>query len=379
MAEAPPPASRSPARVALACALVALVVTALPVAYAISARGWDPSALIRMGNDEPLSRLARDIHPGFKFVHPEAHYDGVYFFAVAVDPLARGEAHTLIDKAAYRYGHAGYGWLAWLVGGGRPESAPFGLMIMALAGIAVTAGMLGLLMHHLGASAWWGLAGAFNPGLVYSATAVTSEPVGAALMVTGIWLWVRARYLLAAAVLAALCFVKEPFILVAVGLGIWELARAGFARNAWSDALRRIGMLSVGPVLFAFWYVYLWSVFDVWPHKATDGFFFWPFTGWFRSISEASLFATGDFLVSQIGAAAAPMIAAFGGALVVGLFIAARMRTPVDPVYLLMTLLIATLGPLGMLFPKDMIREVSIPLVLLPAVFAGLRSRTPAG
>lgn len=377
MAADSPSITRS-GRIAVACAVVALLVTGVPVGYAISVRGWDPSALIRMGNDEPMSRIARRIHPEFKFVHPEAHYDGVYFYAVALDPFARGEAHGLIDKAAYRYEHPGYGWLAWLAALGRPEAAPFALMLVALAGAALTAGMLALLMSHLGASAWWGLAAAFNPGLIYSATAVTSEPLGAALMVTGLWLWVRGRYVPAAAVLAAVCFVKEPFILVPVGVGAWELGRAFFRKNGWGDAWRRAGLLAVGPVLFASWYLYLWSVFDVWPHKATEGFFFFPFTGWFSSISDASQYASGDFLVSQIGAAAAPLIAAFGGVLVVGLVVALRMRTPVDPVYVLMTLLIATLGPLGMLFPKDMIREVSIPLVLLPAVFASLRSRTLA-
>jgi hypothetical protein len=47
-----------------------------------------------------------------------------------------------------------------------------------------------------------------------------------------------------------------------------------------------------------------------------------------------------------------------------------RVRNPVGAVFLLVALLALALRPLGVLFPKDMIRELSIPLMLLPLVFA---------
>jgi hypothetical protein len=325
-----------------------------------------------MSAEEPLAGLAQSHDADFKFVHPHAHYDGVYFYAVALDPFARGEAHELIDKSAYRYGHAGYGWLAGIVSLGRAGAVPFALMVLALAGIGVAAGSLSLLLIDHGASGWGGLAVAFNPGLIYSATAVTSEPVGAAFLVTGLLLWLRGKLIAGALVLAALCLVKEPFVVVPGGLILWELVAAARTRVR-GDLVERIALLAIGPITFAAWYLYLRRTFGVWPFQATEGFFWAPFIGWGQSIKDASEMATSDFFTSQIGAAAAPLIAAFGGLLILGLVIAAMTRSPISYVYILLTLVIATLGPLGMLYPKDMIREVSMPLLVLPAVIAAAR------
>ena len=41
-------------------------------------------------------------------------YDGAYFYAIARDPIATGQAHRLLNEAPYYWGHPAYGWLAWL-------------------------------------------------------------------------------------------------------------------------------------------------------------------------------------------------------------------------------------------------------------------------
>ncbi len=387
-----PRAQRAPATVALICAGIALVATAVPLAGALGVRDWDPSALVRMGDTEPMSTLARRVQPDFKFVHPDAHYDGVYFYAVALDPLARAEAHTLIDKAAYRYGHAGYGWLAAVLSLGNEGTIPGALMVLALAGMGIAAWATSMLCVHFGWTAWGGLGVALNPGLIYAATAVTSEPVGAAFLLMGLFYWVRERHVAGAVLLGVACFIKEPFVLAPAGLVLWEMVALARGRRAAQPTLatgaqgvlgipgldtallRRIGMLCIGPALFSLWYLYLRSTFGLWPHEDTHGFFMFPFWGWIQTIRDASLMATGTFFESQIGAASGPLLAAFGGLVIVGLVLAARLRTPVDPVYLLMGLLMSTLGPLGMLYAKDMIRETALPLMLLPVVVAGWRA-----
>ena len=385
-------ALRSPRTIALLCAGIALVTTLVPVAGALGVRDWDPSALVRMGDTEPMSALARRVQPDFKFVHPEAHYDGVYFYAVALDPVAQGEAHTLIDKAAYRYGHAGYGWMAALLSLGNEGAIPAALLVLALAGIGVAAWATSMLCVQVGWTAWGGLAVALNPGLIYSVTALTSEPVGAAFLTLGLLYWLRERHLAGALLLAVACLVKEPFLLAPAGLVLWEgiaLMRARVAdqptlASATPGALgipgldaarvRRVALLCIGPALFALWYLYLRSTFGLWPHEDTHGFFMFPFWGWIQSVRDASVMATGAFYESQIGAASGPLLAAFGGLMVAGLVLATRLRTPVDPIYLLIALLISTLGPLGMLYAKDMIREMALPLLLLPVVVAGWRA-----
>lgn len=370
-----PHAPRSPASIALICAGVALVATLVPVAGALGVRDWDPSALVRMGDTEPMSTLARRVQPDFKFVHPDAHYDGVYFYAVALDPLAQGEAHTLIDKAAYRYGHAGYGWMAALVSFGNAGAVPAALMLLAIAGMAVATWATSLLCAHFGWTAWGGLGVALNPGLIYATTAVCSEPVGAAFLTLGLLYWLRERRIAGAVLLGVACFIKEPFVLAPAGLILWEAVALSRARVGLDAArLQRVGLLCIGPGLYALWYLYLRSTFGLWPFQDTHGFFMFPFVGWIQTIRDASLMATGTFFESQIGAASGPLLAAFGGLVVVGMVLAARLRTPVDPVYLLIGLLMSTLGPLGMLYAKDMIRETALPLLLMPVVIAGWRA-----
>src|SRR5207248_2841420 len=92
------------------------------------AYGRGVTALVHLSGGDPLSRL---VTRSFSFVPGDAHYDGVYFYAIARDPLARGIAHKLIDSSAYRYGHPGYGWLAWLASaGGRPGAIPYALVLV---------------------------------------------------------------------------------------------------------------------------------------------------------------------------------------------------------------------------------------------------------
>ncbi|HWC14517.1 MAG TPA: hypothetical protein VG929_07970 [Actinomycetota bacterium] len=373
------PDARNDPWVPLACAAVTLFVALVPVLGALRVFGGHPSGMVRMAADEPMARLATEADAEFRFVDPGAHYDGVYFYAIALDPLARGEAHTLIDRSAYRYGHAGYGWVAGLVSFGRASAVPFALLLVGLVSLCVAAGALSLLSVRLGWTPWAGLVVAFHPGLLYALTALTSETLGAALLVVSLLLWARERHAAAAATLVALCLVKEPFVLVPIGLGLWELRRWWAARDN-GIPVSRLALLSLGPLAFAVWYVYLRAQFGEWPSAATEGFFAFPFTGWWRSINEASSFAAGDFLTSQIGAASAPMLAAAAALLGTGLVVAARLRHVVDGPYLLLALLTLCLQPLGVLYPKDMIREVSMPLLLLPLVIAlALRSRHTAG
>src|SRR6266571_2868619 len=97
-----------PRPVAFACAAIALAVCGVAVEASIADRGWKVSTLVRMSDVEPMAKLAREADPSFSFVNPAAHYDGVYFYAIARDPIARSEAHKLIDLAAYRYSHPLY-------------------------------------------------------------------------------------------------------------------------------------------------------------------------------------------------------------------------------------------------------------------------------
>ena len=189
-----------------------LAVAGMALVVSLHPWNWKASALVRMQPDEPMAALARRIDPGFVLI-PHGHYDGVYAFAIATDPLARGAAHELIDRAAYRYGRAGQGWLGWILSGGRPRAVPAALIAISLAGMAIAGTFASLLSSLLGFTPWGGLVVVFNPGFLIGVTSDTSEPLPAALLAVGCTWWFRRRLLGAGLALAYLCLVKEQISL----------------------------------------------------------------------------------------------------------------------------------------------------------------------
>jgi len=308
------------------------------------------------------------------FVHPEAHYDGTYFYAIARDPFAQGEAHRLIDRSAYRYGHAGYGWLAWIVSFGQGGAVPFALLIVALAGVGGAGFAASLLARAFGWSGWWGLLVALSPGIVFAVTVDTSEPVAAAFLLMGLLAWKQERWGLAAVWLAAACLTKEPLLVVPVGVAAWELVELRRGRGI-EGIRKRIALLAIGPVLFLAWYIYLRATFGVWPfQQEAQDYLTFPFVGWIDSMRKASVLARGSFQAMQVGNAAVPLLAVWGAAMIVGLVRARKVHSFVEPVFILMALTVLSLNWLGVLFPKDLIRETALTMLLLPLALAGRRT-----
>jgi hypothetical protein len=324
-----------------------------------------------MSAQDPIAPYAVRSDPGFALGSPGEHYDGVYYYAISRDPLARGLAHTLIDRPAYRYGHAGYGWLGWVLSGGRGKDVPLALLTINLLSIVLAAFGASALACAYGWSPWGGLVVAFNPGVVYATTIDTSEALGIAVLVWALLAWTRRRWTQAAVALTALCLVKEAFVLVPVGLAVWELVEVGRGRRA-ADLGRRLALLAIGPLVFAGWYLYLRLHFGHFPYQEARDLTTWPFLGWRDAFKIAATYGTqGDDANPQIGQASIPLMTTVGGVLLFALVLSLRVRTRLDPVFALLAAVGFCLTWLGMLFPKDLIRELAMPLALAPAVFAG--------
>ena len=366
-------------RIAIRCAAVAVAVACVAIAASLAVQDGKLSALVRMSAEEPMARLARDADPGFRFVHRQAHYDGVYFYAIARDPFATGEAHELIDAGAYRYGHAGYGWLAWIASAGQASAVPAALVAVGLAGIGVGAYAASRLARGFGWSAWGGLVVAISPGLMYAITADTSEPVAVAAAALALLAWRRKRWGRAGVALAAGCLIKEPLLIFPAGLAVWELIRYLRGERV-PDLFKRAVAILVGPAAFGAWAIYVRNVFGTWPFShPTDNFLAFPFTGWWDTLKRAAQLAAGPFQASQIGNASVALIVVTGAVLLLGAARAARLRSELDPIFLMDAFLIFSLNWLGVLYPKDLIRETVIPIALVPAVVAGLRRRPDEG
>jgi hypothetical protein len=347
------------------------------VLEALEAKGGHVTALVGVFPGEPLAPVVTQ-HDA-NFVYSADHLDGAYFYAIAVDPLALGEEHDLVDVPAYRFGHPGYGWLGWLVAAGRPSAVPNALLFVGLVAMFAAGAGASLVAAELGWSPWAGLAIALNPGLLFATFALNSEPMAAAVLAFTLLAWMKDKRALAGVGLVALCLIKEQFVLVPLGLFLWDVAQVRRGRTAPPAArewLRRGALLAAGPAALGVWFVYLRSVYGQWPfqqHPLLMNPFTTPPMGYLDTLSRAAGWHAGAGDTSQLGGAALPLLLVVGAALVLGIVRGLRMTSPLDPVFILLTLLMFSLTWPQLLYPKDLLRIATIQLALLPAVVAGAR------
>ena len=327
------------------------------------------TALVRMDDEDATAPLALRYHPDFAFV-PEGHYDGVYFWAMALDPLGRGEAHTLIDHAAYRYGHVGYSWLAWLFSLGREPLVPLTLLFLALVGAGVAGYTASRISSRLGWTPWGGLAVALQPGLVYSVTVLTSEAIGFAVVGLALLYWLEDRVWPAVGLMAFAGIVKEPFVLIPVALFLWALFRQ--RENLWNKGV----LLGFTLVPTLFWQLYIYKTFDISSFKDTASPIDFPF-GWVDAMNEAAHMGLEAYERTQIGTIALPILVIAFALVFVGIIKALRFRSLLDPVFLMQAGVVIALSPAALTYPKDFARTAVFALALIvPAVFTNRALRT---
>ncbi|MFP5298087.1 MAG: hypothetical protein ACLGHL_03765 [Actinomycetota bacterium] len=359
--------------VALACAAVAVVVSLIAAYYAMWGVGGSTSALVRVPRQEPLGQYVAERHEDWDFVEAATRYDGLYYYAIAIDPLATGETHALIDAPAYRYGHPGHGWLARVFALGSVDRLPFGLLLLGLVGMAVAAYASSRLAVMFGMSPWWGLAVAANPGLIYAVTVDTPETSGAAVMALGLLAWFHRKHLLAAATFVLLCLIKEAFVFVPIGLGIWEVVR----RRSDGPLPPRLTALAAGPAALAAWFLYLKSTLGQWSFTEGPENVAGPITGWLETLRLAA--RQGQGFEFQVGAIGLPILVAVAVFLLIGISKGFRLRSPLDAIFVLSAVLIFFLSWFALLYPKDLFRNISALVFLAPFVLGGtwLEERIP--
>jgi len=83
----------------LVCSLAAATTAGLGVVVSLASAHWNTSGLVRLWDALKLAKLARQGAPAFPLRGLAGRYDGAYFYAIARDPLAIGQAHTLVPQA----------------------------------------------------------------------------------------------------------------------------------------------------------------------------------------------------------------------------------------------------------------------------------------
>ena len=359
--------------VAFLVGAIAVVVCSVAVGFSLQVQDWRVSGLVRMDDEDSIAPFARRHDRSFAFV-PEGHYDGVYFYAMTIDPFGRGETHELIDRPAYRYGHVGYSWVSWLFSLGRPRLVPSALLAVALAAAGIAGYAASRLAGHLGWSPWAGLAVALQPGLVYSVTVLTSEAVGFAVVGLALLSWLEEREWPALVLLAFAGIVKEPFVLVPVGLFVFDLARRR------PDLWRRALLLGASLVPFAVWNAYIYKTLGITSFHDSASPLDFPW-GWAKSMREAAQMGLQGYEYTQIGTIALPILVIAFFLMFVGVIRAMRLRSVLDPIFILQFLLVISLSGAALTYPKDFFRTIAFPLALvIPVVFSdnSTRPREPA-
>jgi len=315
-----------------------------------------------------LSKLALASDPGFRLRTGSGFYDGAYFYAIARDPLATGDAHRLLNQAPYYWGHPGYGWLTWLVSaGGRPSAVPAALLAVGILSIALAGGTASVLARSLGWTPWAGLVVAVNPGLLFAVANDTSEALAAAVLLAGLVAYARGRFAWAVVFFAYLCFVKEPLALVPLAIGAWELWRRQRPTFVASALVPALG-----------WWLYLRIHLGAFPFGQGSERLTTPFAGWKHALLDAASQSwSGAVDTAQLGQAAVPLIAAVGLAIFVASAFSLRLRNLIQPPFLALAAVYACISANGVQYPKDLIRELALVLTLLPFALA-VRTDPPA-
>jgi hypothetical protein len=340
------------------------------VIVSLQTDGWNLSGLVRLWDAFPLARLARSAQPSFLLRTNSGHYDGAFFYAIARDPLATGRAHRLLPEAAYYWGHPAYGWLAWLAsGGGQPRAAPAALLAVGLVCMFLAGAAASVLAEALGWSLWGGLVVALNPGLIFAVYSDTSESLGAVLLLSALATYVCGHRRWSLVLLAALCLDKEPLVLVPLAIAAWEFWR-----------LRRLTSTVLAVIPAGLWWCYVRLQLGAFPFGAGSERLTAPGLGWERGLVAAAWQSwSDDQNAAQLGEAGIALIIAVAAAILVGSVSALRLRNAVAPAFLALTLLYACITPNGIQYPKDLIRETALVVLLLPFVLFASEQRAPAG
>lgn len=336
-------------RAAVACGLLALAIGGGSVVVRLSSVDWSATGIPRVAAHSGLGRLARRLDRDFHTVHRRG-YDGQFYWGIAVDPVASGDAHRFFDKAPYRYGHPLYGWLAWLLGAGDPAAAPITLLIVGLVSLAAAAMLAPSLA--VGSAAQWicGLVVALNPGLVFPVAGDLAEPLAVLALFGALYALSTRRIWLEWLCLAALPLAKEQLIVVLAAAVVYRLTE----RRTREAALLASACL---PALA--WWSFARIRLHAWFTSGTTALGL-PFVGWRAAFDHPGAAVFFALLLALCLVAA---VRAF------------RRRGLVDLAYLALAAVAACLAPNATASFTTALRNTAFVSVLLPFVLLGNASR----
>jgi hypothetical protein len=230
-------------------------------------------------------------------------HDGQIYYAMGLD-LAGDEVPELLDHGGYRYRRILFPLVSsagGLLGG---EALLWGMVVVAVAGTGIAAGVVAALARHHGRSEWFALAVLLNPGIWLSVRLLTADTLAIATMTLGLLVFIVARprawLWFSLSVLSKDVYLATP--------GALALSRD---RRRWSLVLIPLAVLAA-------WMS--WVTFAIGDGFTGRGNLAWPFTGFAESWNNWSGLAGDD--LAYLGFALASVLAG----LVYGAWAGGRLR-----------------------------------------------------
>lgn len=213
------------------------------VASLLSSVRWDASALMRVGQDDPVAVTTIEERLGQITVVPGLGHDGKYYFIQAADPfLLQPLGNAAIEERPTYYAQRMlYSMLASLGGLLEAKEIVWSLVGVNVLAIGVGTWATGRLAMAMGASPWLGLAFALNPGVLMELIIDGPGIVAWALAALGLYLLVEGRFGSALVLFCAAVLARETMLLVTGGAGAW----------LWKSTRRRGSLLVLGPAVAA--------------------------------------------------------------------------------------------------------------------------------
>lgn len=344
---------------------VAALISALAL-VASQGRQFTITSAVHVTAQDPIAPYLANVIPRFQFTGQGTHYDGTYYLAMALDPLARGTAHTLIDLAPYRYGHPLYSWLTWLLSGAHPPLMPWILALLNLVAMTIATWAGARLLTRAGLTPWLALIVSAHPGLLFAVANDTSEPLSVALLLLLLVHWRDGRIDVDALALLSglLAFAKEPNVLVLVAAALLLTVRAIRRPEERSAALRRVAAALLGPVLLVGWYLYVRHTFGQAPNDYETGNLGVPFLGLLDTLQRAGWAQVSGEIPWRMMSVTPPLLIMYATLYAVALRVLFRSPSLLSAAAATQIAISVCMGWRTALFPQELLRLQAVPTVL---------------
>ncbi len=259
--------------------LLAALGAAAVMALLIAARLGGLSALLTVGETVPVRGLIEQELPDVT-IHAEKGHDGQYFYAIARDPLASGDAPDLFTFPAYRYTRIGFPLLAGGFGTFSPEATVLGMFLLTLTGFGLTVVATYRLAWREHLPSWTAAVAAASLPALLSVRFLVADSLALGLGLLGVLWFLEGRDRAALVALAFAALTKEVYLLLPLGMAL-SIAQAGWAAG---DSRRRALKYAFIPAIpLAMWSVFLLTRIGVGDSPRALS---WPFVGIVESIAR---------------------------------------------------------------------------------------------